>query len=121
MDRLKQHEVFVLDLMIEEFRSSRLVVVVGEKTGGRGVRLVESQNCEWYRVFCGLFVRRRRNRLLRRARTIIRRRTTLLALGRLAAGRVDSVYASRLLPLVRERASRETTFVFVFVPAVDEF
>lgn len=86
-----------LELMLAELRENRLEVIVLNDC-----RAVVSENCPWYRHFCDTHKSPRRR--YPRPRTIIKRYATIRALERMLAGRFDSIYAQRLLPLAENLA-----------------
>ena len=66
-------------------------------------RTVVSTNTQWYRDFCAAYVRPsnvRGTKRKRRPRTYIKRTHTEAALKRMMAGRLDSIYAERLMDYV---------------------
>jgi hypothetical protein len=68
-----------------------------------GLRKAEEQNPVWYQDFCAQYSpskRTPRPRQRKKPDTFIKRADTLRALGEIAAGRADSVYAQRLMPFV---------------------
>jgi hypothetical protein len=87
----------------DELAATRLVVVLAPaKRGSACVRVVESQNPEWYRRLCSQHGSARRDlRRWRKHKTAIRRRETLRALERIAAGETRGVYVERLLPVIQ--------------------
>lgn len=85
--------------MLAELKANRLEVArLPSRDGYR--RVVVAQNAPWYRDFCATYERQRGTRGGRccrtRPRTIIRRRETVAALGRMLAGDLRGVYAERL-------------------------
>lgn len=91
--------------LLEELESSRLEVCKVPGREGGYVRVCVSVNAEWYRGFCGDWVRPRRRRY-RRPRTIIKRCHTVRALQRIVGGNPRGVYCERLLPLLVELRAR---------------
>ena len=91
-------------LMLQEMECRHLVVVLvpdqqycGYGNDFRHLRAAEEQNAAWYQEFCGRYESRRRFRG-RRFKTLIKRRETLNALRKIAAGRADATpYCSRLV------------------------
>lgn len=76
---------------------------------GGMIRAVQSQNADWYRVFCGEHESQRRDRLRwRKFKTKIKRQQTRRALQELIAGRCPTHYAQMLKDFItrREQNSR---------------
>jgi hypothetical protein len=85
----------LLASMLQELESGRLVVAKWPSSRGGYVRGALSCNCEWYRHLCGRHLGYRRRHP--RARTIIKRQATVLALQRMIRGNLRGVYAERIL------------------------
>ena len=97
--------------MLSELLASRLeVVLIPSRDAdcamrGGMIRAVQEENCEWYQAFCDLYqIRRTKRRWSQKSDTRIKRRHTIAALDRIIAGRYESTYADRLMPLIEERA-----------------
>ena len=90
------------EYMLDELEAGWLEVAKVPSRHGGYVRVCVSVNCEWYSAFCRAHEGYRRQRRWRKARTIIKRSHTIAALKRIMAGEVDSVYAERLEPFIRE-------------------
>ncbi len=85
--------------LLTELVSSRLEVA---RCGT--LRIVVSENCEWYRRFCSMFAASRKR--YPKPRTIIKRSGTIRALQRIADGGDLSkmaAYVDRLRPFIAER------------------
>lgn len=92
-------------LMQADLRSRRLIVdLVFPHWAERGMRLVSQRNPRWYRQFCDTYSPSNRTRLRQREKrdTYIKRAHTLRALGEIANGRCNTLYAERLLPWVED-------------------
>ena len=70
----------------------------------RTYRQVDEQNPLWYQKFCAHYAPSQRVRMRRRKKpdTYIKRQHTLRALGEIARGKCETVYADRLLPYVED-------------------
>ncbi len=90
----------VFAMMAEELEGSYLEVVKIPGRYGGYIRVPVSVNAEWYRVFCKQYLSTRRR--FPRPRTLIKRRDTLTALGRLHSGNFRGVCAERLLDFVND-------------------
>lgn len=88
---------------------------------GHMIRTVESINCFWYREFCGIYARGGKHRR-RKFQTAIKRRLTIAALSRIAAGEMPkrpdmTVYDDRLIDFIdrevhnKYHANRRREFV----------
>lgn len=96
-------------LMLQEMECRHLIVVLipdqqycGYGNEFRRLRAAEEQNAAWYQEFCGRYESRRRFRG-RRFKTLIKRRETLNALRKIAAGRADQTpYCERLVEMIEE-------------------
>jgi hypothetical protein len=73
------------------------------KHSGHCIRVAHESNPEWYREFCGRFESRRRDaRRTRKFKTLIKRRETLAALGRIIEGGRETPYTLRLKDFIRD-------------------
>lgn len=74
--------------MLDELLSNQLEVVLIPAPDARHsthfVRGVQSQNCDWYRKFCGQYLSARKDQNAK-GRTLIKRKATIIALERIAA------------------------------------
>jgi hypothetical protein len=102
-----EYQVAAEELLGELEGSCLEVVLVPERRRtceGGMIRVAVSKNATWYRQFCALYAssRVRRNNAFD---TRIRRRETVRALKRFAAGAAPrGVYAERLLEVIQRRA-----------------
>lgn len=105
------HQAVAL-LMHDELSDNRLLVGLADCWGhmgddGRRRRVVEWQNPEWYRDFCAAWGSgRSRPRRKRHGDTLIKRQHVLRALAEIGHGRVGTVYAQRLWPVVCQRVAQ---------------
>jgi hypothetical protein len=94
-----------LELLIE-LESSRLEVVLipapEQRHSCHSVRAVQESNAEWYQKMCKRHLRRRKR--YSKPDTLINRAHTIKALERVMEGRIDSLYAERLMPFIKEKA-----------------
>ncbi len=97
------NEQQVATYMLDELEAGWLEVAKVESQQGGYIRVCMSVNCEWYSRFCRAHEGFRRTRRWKKARTIIKRCHTIRALKRIIAGEMDSVYAERLEPFIREQ------------------
>ena len=81
--------------MLDELEAGCLCVTKGPGASSGYVRIVLSQNADWYRRFCREWVRHRRDKRYK-PRTIIKRCHTENALRRIIDGRAEGCYAERL-------------------------
>lgn len=87
-------------VMLDELQAGSLEVAKVPIENGYK-RVVCNQNTEWYREFCNDHISYKHGRF-RRPRTFIKRRDTERALTRIMEGKLNSVYAVRLLPYVEK-------------------
>ena len=99
--------------MLWDFQANQLIVSLAPslipevaERGGK-IRVVESSNPEWYQEFCADWpANRKRPRRKKHFDTRIKRSHTERALKELAAGRANSKYAQRLIPVVKREMKR---------------
>jgi hypothetical protein len=100
---------------LDEMREHRLEYVLVRadepKHSGHMVRCVSDENPEWYQDFCALYTARRRKSKRRRANsrrhdTLIKRRETVRALGRIIEGGRETVYTDRLKDFIRREGRK---------------
>ncbi len=108
-DTLTSEERERLEQMLHELENSehRVVAVpAGDpKHSGHKVRVAEYQNAAWYRRYNQEYQNARGK--MKRARTFIHKRKTLIALKRMLAGNLKGVYAERLLAFTRRELANE--------------
>ena len=92
--------------MLEELRSRKIKVILvpnPEKPDSvHKLRAVEISNPAWYQELCAQYPARTHRK---KPSTIIRRSCVLRGLQELAEGRMQSLYAERLLPFVQNNAT----------------
>jgi hypothetical protein len=102
----------IAKMLHDELECRRLDVYLSPAWGsygddGKQLRVAMDQNPRWYREFCAAYpANRSRPRRRSKPDTIIKRRHTLRALREIAAGRAQTTYARRLLPIVIEETKR---------------
>jgi hypothetical protein len=100
---LTERELETIEWWLCELETTHFEVVLipSQDDPGRMLRAVAEANPEWYREFCAAHTRVKPGR--RRAQTFISKKRTLTALERLLEGDMTSLYARRLLALVRRK------------------
>lgn len=72
------------------------------------IRVVERQNAPWYQDFCASYESRRKDlHKWRKFKTKIKRQWVVKALCAMAEGKVNTIYADRLLDFMRDRKHQQ--------------
>jgi hypothetical protein len=96
-----------LELLMELENAHLEVVLIPSQDSdcamrGGMIRAVQESNADWYRSYCDRYQSSRRRRS-HKSDTRIKRAHTVKALERVIRGQLDSAYAERLEPFIRQR------------------
>lgn len=95
----------IFTLMLDELQGSYPETCKIPSVHGGYIRVAVAVNAEWYRSFCRMYMNARRR--FPKARTIIRRQTTINALRRLIVGNYHGIYAERLVAFAHHFCSEQ--------------
>lgn len=102
-----------LESMLIELETSYFEVVLiparDPTHSGHCIRALQYANPAWYSEFCGSYVNCRGigRKRMRRARTFIKKETTIKALQRMKAGDYSGIYAERLDKYIKKKLDDE--------------
>jgi hypothetical protein len=91
--------------MLEDLNNHHLEVVKIPSNQGGYIRVCIDRNPTWYSDLCAEYTKQRKR--YPKHRTIIKRCTTIAALGRIANGKYHGVYAERLRSHLEKYAEEE--------------
>lgn len=106
-------EKMAAGLMLRQLQREGLGVVLlpapDKRHSGHMIRVVETQNPDWYRELCAAYPKNRarpRQRKDKYMDSLINRESVILALKKIRMGVDDSTYTRRLMPYVKKQSKK---------------